>query len=475
MAATSVQIPTARTDTAVYTYGWDTAFAIPVPYVNKAIVDHKSSPASFSASEPTFTVSGSFGDWQVCPGGDGKAVRMKLPLSNVQLKYLSSGKIFNYTDGYVVAEIELHFIPHTGIAASAQDGKPFALVANPAPTSDTDPAFSVIAMKLNPEPGTVSGALVQQALFEWGNANLAQFAHVFSVVNLNRMVDHDQWGFVTPNYTSYAYLNGNSLETSTFAVLCMTGARTGESLDEQVSNSAIPSGSKGGFLISQERTLYDLVRPSIKLAYPGLNDSNFLMNSDATGLYLTDGTSISLPSVEHNGTTYYPKLTRLSVQSNGEILTLKTYTTTDVVAGITATCQSTHWYSVKLKSVGGSQTLEFSESQPADVVHDIHQSEGSVITQLIIAIVAAIVLLLLVILTDGAALVVGGLVVGLVLGANQIVPAAIEKINHDDSPDVSLLLINSVDPIKWTGSRVFLLNYGSLNMSLQLGGDPQFA
>jgi hypothetical protein len=107
-------------------------------------------------------------------------------------------------------------------------------------------------------------------------------------------------------------------------------------------------------------------------------------------------------------------------------------------------------------------------------VHDIHQSEGSVITQLIVAIVAAIALLLLIILTDGAALVVGGLVVGLVMGANQIVPAAIEKINHDDSPDISLLLVNSVHPIQWTGSREFLLNYASLNMSLQLGGDPRF-
>jgi hypothetical protein len=347
------------TGTAVYTYGWDTAFAIPVLDVNKAIVDRKSSPTKFSVSESTYTVSGGFGDWQICPGGDGKAVRLKLPLSNVQLRYLSTAKTFDFTDGFAVVEIELHFVPHDTPAAGAPDGKPFALVANPKAISETDPAFSVIAMKLNPAPGTVSGALVQQALLDWGNANLAQFSHVFSVVNLNRMVDRDQWGFVTPSYTSYAYLDGPTLETSVFAVLCMTGVRSGASLSEQISNSAIPSGSVGGFLISQERTLYDLVRPSIKLAYPGLNDGNFLMSNDATQLYLKDGTSIALKPVPHDGTTYHPKLTQLSIQSNGEILTLKSYTTTDVAEGITATCQSTHWYKVALKSSGGSQTLQF--------------------------------------------------------------------------------------------------------------------
>lgn len=35
-------------NTGVYTYNWDTAFAIPVPDVNKSIVDQQSSPPAFS-------------------------------------------------------------------------------------------------------------------------------------------------------------------------------------------------------------------------------------------------------------------------------------------------------------------------------------------------------------------------------------------------------------------------------------------
>ena len=120
------------------------------------------------------------------------------------------------------------------------------------------------------------------------------------------------------------------------------------------------------------------------------------------------------------------------------------------------------------------QTLVFQEAQTPDIVHDIHQSPGSQLTQLIIEIVGTVALALLTVLTDGAALVVGGLVAGLLLGADQIVPAVIQKVNHDDSPDVDLLLVNAVGPIRWSDSRDFQLSSASLNMSLQLGGSPNF-
>jgi hypothetical protein len=456
---------------AVYTYGWDTAFAIPVPEVNKAIVDHGSSPAGFDVREPTFTVTGDFGPWQICPGGDGRAVRLIWPLANTVLTYTGTGKQYTFA-GHAVVEVELHYVPH-GDPGPA-DGRPAALVVNPdAPEPDTPP-LSVITLDLTPVPGTVNGALVRAALQAWGAANLAQFAHVFAVVDLNRMVDTGQWGFVAPHYTEYAYLDGDSPEHSLLAVLTMTGTRDGDQLPEQVSAAAIPPGSRAGFLVSQQRTLYDLVRPAMKLAYPGLTDTDFLLNDDGTELYLTDGTSVDLPSVDQNGSTYYPKLTNLTVKSTGQILELTSFTSTEVAAGITATCQSTHWYEVTLGTAADGQTLTFAQSQAPSIVHAIHQSEGSVVTELIISIVAAIALLILIVLTDGAALVVGGLVIGLVLGADQMVPALIEKLNQDDSPSIDLLLVNAVDPITWTGSGAFRLDYASLNASLQLGGDPSF-
>ena len=461
---------------SVETYGWDTVFGIPVPDVNKAIVDRKSSPPSFTFQDQGFTLSARFGDWQICQGGDGKAVRMLLPMKEVVLTYTSTGKTFSFDTGHAVVEIELHYIPHTGTSGAEQaGGNPMALVANASATDPNTPVFTVIALALDPPPGDVTQAVISQGIADWGTANLAEFAHVFAVVDLNLMVDQGSWGFVTPNYTSYAYLDGATLADSTFGVLTMTGDRVAGKNLEQISPAAIPAGSVAGFLISNQRALLDVVRPAIMQTYSGLSVDNFQLN-EQNELYLLPDVEIDLAPVEHNGSTYYPKLTSITIQSLGQYFTLTAYTRTEVAAGITAWCQTVHQYTIQLGTSSKGQTLNFVTLGSPSVTNGIDQSPGSVLTQLIIAIVGAVGLIVLTVVTDGAALVVGGLLIGLMLGADAITPALIKDLNTDDSPSIDLLLVNSVATITWPSSdeKVFKLDYGSMNTSLQLGGDPVF-
>lgn len=459
---------------AVYTYGWDTSFGIPVPDANQAIINKKSSPLNFNYSESSFSLSSSFGNWQICNGGSGKNVRFTIPLFDVVLTYTDTGNKVSCDSGTAVMEVNMHYVPHNEAAATDVKSNPFALIVKNTDTSPIQPAAVLVSLQLNKDVGTVSEAIIEEGLRNWLNANLGEFNHIFSVVDLNRMIDQDQWGFVTPNYTSYGFLDGSDLSTSILGVLTMTGDRTGDDLANQISNDIIPSVSKAGFLVSQKRTLLDLVRPAIEQAYPGLNDSNFLLNDAGTTLYLTEGTSVNIKPVNHDGSTYQPVLKQLSVESDGKTLTLQSYTETKIAEGITAQCTATNWYKIELGESSKGQTLKFVESQPADIQHTIHQSEGSIITQIIIVIAAAVALLILTIVTEGAALVVGGLIIGLIIGADMIVPDVIKAVNTDASPAIDLLLINAVSPIKWTDSSDFKLNYASLNVSMQLGGDPLF-
>lgn len=459
---------------AVYTFGWDTSFGIPIPDANKAIVDKKSSPKNFSYSESTFSLSSDFGNWQICEGGSGKNIRFSIPLTNLELTYTSTGNKVTSPSGTAIMEVNMHYIPHTESATNDVKSNPKALVVKSTSTSESQPAAILVSLTLSKDLGTVSEAIVEEGLKNWLNENLEDFNHIFSVVDLNRMIDQGKWGFVTPNYTSYAFLDGKDLDSSILGVLTMTGDRTGDDLANQISNDIIPTKSKAGFLISQTRTLSDLIRPAIEQAYPGLDESNFLLNNAGTKLYLKAGVSIDIKPVDHDGSTYQPVLKQLSVESDGQILTLQSYTETEVAAGITAQCTATNWYKIELGTSSKGQTLKFVESQPADIQHTIHRSEGSIITQIIIAIVAAVALIILTVVTDGAALIVGGLIIGLILGADMIVPDVIEAVNTDASPAIDLLTINAVDPIKWTDSSDFKLDYASLNVSMQLGGDPLF-
>jgi hypothetical protein len=463
-----------NTENAVYTFGWDTSFGIPVPDANKTIVDKKSSPTTFNYKEDTFSLSGDFGNWQICKGGSGKNIRFSIPLSNLILTYASNGNVVTCDSGTAIMEVNMHYVPHQEAASSDVASNPLALVVKSTSASAQQPAAILVHLTLSKDVGTVSEAIIEEGLKEWLNENLDTFNHIFSVVDLNRMVDQGQWGFVTPNYTSYAYLDGENLEDSVLGVLTMTGDRTGDDLANQISNEIIPDKCEAGFVISQKRTLSDLIRPAIEQAYPGLNANNFLLNEAGTKLYLKEGVAVDITPIKQDGTTYYPVLKQLSVESDGQILTLQSYTETQVAPGITAQCTATNWYKLQLGTSDNGQTLQFVEAQPADIQHNIHQSEGAIITEIIVAIVASIALVVLTIATDGAALIVGGLVIGLILGADMIVPDVIEAVNTDRSPAIDLLLVNAVAPIKWTDSTDFKLNYASLNVSMQLGGDPLF-
>jgi hypothetical protein len=464
----------AQNDAAVYTYGWDTAFGIPIPQVNKAIVDKKSSPSRFSYVEESFEVTADFGDWQITQGGDGKNVRFQIPLKDITLKYIKSGQQIQCPDGTAVIGVNLHYVPHVA-AEGDYRGKPHALVVKYKPDSSTQPVFILISLNLGGDVGDISKALIMEGLNNWGNEHLNEFCHIFNVVDLNRMIDKDQWGFVTPNYISYAYLDGATPDTSILGVLCMTGERTGENLAEQISENIIPKDSIAGFAVSQERTLKDLVCPAIRYAYKGLNDDNFVLNREGNELYLKEGVSIDLGPHEYKGSTYYPKLKQLKLESNGKLFTLTSYTETEVSPGITAICQATNWYTIDLGKSKKGQTLVFKEAQPGVVVHDIHHATGTTVTEIIVSIVAAIALIILTIVTDGAALIVGGLVICLIMGAVTLVPDIIDAVNTDASPAIDLLMVNAVDPIKWTGSSDFNLNYACQNVSMQLGGTPLFA
>lgn len=461
-----------------YTYNWDTAYAIPVPDVNKAIVDKKSSPENFTYSESgSYTVSADFGDWQLCMGGDGKNVRFSIPMKNIVVNFTSGSKVTCDT-GSSVIEINLHYIPHTDPSVPSDGDVPCNRQALVVKTTSDDPSMPVAALVgepvLSPDPGTISKAVFGQGLLDWVTSHLDEFNHIFSVVDLNRMIDQNQWGFVTPNYTSYAYLDGAGLEDSIFGVLTMTGKRTGEKLSEQLSPSAIPAKSESGFLVSQERTLYDLVRPAIMVAYSGLTDENFLMSDDKTRLYLKDGVEVNMPPVKKSGSTYYPKLTSLTVETDGEIFTVTSTTSTYITFGITSETTATNWYTLDLGKSNNGQTIKFVMTQPTDEEYTIHQDPGVIITEIILSIIIGLVSLICAPLTDGASIVIGGLIIGLLLGASQIATGVIESVNKDTSPAVDLLMVNAVDPIKWTGSDSFKLCYVHPNISLQMGGNALF-
>ncbi|HYG59003.1 MAG TPA: TULIP family P47-like protein [Symbiobacteriaceae bacterium] len=476
------------------TLNWDTVFAIPIPQVNAAIIAHKSSPTGFAyVDAKQDSVKGDFGDWQIVQGGDGGLIWLSVPVKNVTGS-LEFGD-FAWASGELIIEVRLQFIPHTDDAAPASSAgaKPYALKVKASGGTPQDPVVSLKNAIFTAAPtgdaidtfGTaVVEAVIPALIIDWLNENLADFAHVFAVVNLNEYIDKDAaWAWTKPSYTDYAYTDGATAETSILGVLCMTGGRTGTVQQIQaIDPYAIPSGSIAGYLVSDERLLGDLMLPTLPLKWPNSSRADYevVVGGDtSTGKYqhvlqLKAGRSIQLPPVEHDGSTYTPYMKELKIAVEDNLVIFESYTETDVGMGVTAYCRTTHWYTIELGTSNNGQTLIYKEAQSPVVDQGTHASETTEIEKWMIIVAGVLATAVLAVVTDGAGLAVGGVIIGLLTGLAADAPDVIAAVNTDTSPNLDLLTFNTTDPIRWANSGVFNLNYAGLNGPLQLGGTPHF-
>ena len=457
------------------TYGWDTVFAMPIADVNSVIAAKKSSPTSFQCQiQSGMSIDGTFSDWQITQGGDGKLIHMLVPVTTISLT--AQGKTFNANNLGALIEVELHYIPHTEQPSDVNQGTLHNLVLKTSSTSPSEKVVTVLNL-IVPETEVLDPMLsiyMKAGLEMWFNENLDQFEHVFATVNLNRKADQGQWEWLYPTYTGYAYIDRDSEADCLLGILCMTQNRSADSLAEQISEAAIPLGSKAGFLISAERFLTCLVMPQLATSFPGSKFSDFELYSNLLGIRNTG--DLSMPPVEESGSTYHPVMKTFNFEIDGTEVKVYGYSETDVSPGVTAWCESTHWYQITLgTNSSGEQTLVWKESQTAIENHGVNKAAWVEITEEIATVVLVIVAAVFTAATDGAGAIVVALIGGLITGAAANAANIEALVAKNDAPSMDLLVLNSTDPIKWSDSKDFDLNYASLNESLQLGGDASFS
>lgn len=466
-----VQSPAPQTNAD--TFGWDTAFAISADDVNKAIVDKKSSPTTFDATAPDTSCSatGTFGNWQLT-GGAGVVVHMSIPL--ITGNFLYQGKTTKMDGLTFIVEVKLNFIP----PQPAQSDTPSShdlLIHSKATTSE--PIVSVLDVTGGSVSDFIIKALMSGLMQSWLNENLDAFAHTFSTVSLNRIVDHENFKWLAPTHTSYAYNSGADLKSSTFGVLCMTEGRDPGKLMSQLSPSAIPIGARSGFLIAQERFLEKMVLPSLPKAFPGAKASDFTMSKDRTKVINTG--NVKTKPVTNAGTTYYPEITKLEIHIQGNEIIVDSTTRTDIGLGTYSEVTVTSYQNIILADKpGGGQTLAYKTSRPSITDNATKTTATGAAEKIALELAALVIGLILTVLTEGAFLIIALIIIALLVGLMEALPKVIanavgNKITKD-SPSLALLVTNATAPITWPGGSDYVLTSAQLSGSLQLGGNPGF-
>jgi hypothetical protein len=477
---------TATDGLAADTYGWDTVFAIRADDVNAAIKRLATSPKSFSASttDPAthlpVTVTGGFGDWQITLGGSGRLLNMATPVTSLAAAgTLPSGEhvTFTYGPGSFEIQVELEYVPHTDPPAGASGTFHNLVVKTSGPQIVTvlgGYGFGTSTDDNHLPFDAVSDDVVA-AMQSWFNEHLGDFEHVFATVNLNRTADQGQFAWLLPTYTSYAYIDRDTLDESILGILCMTGGRPATGLDQEVSPNAIPAGSRSGFLIAPERFVSEMLWPSMPLVYSGASMQDFAPLTDGTGLTLAKGPVTIKSMADSDGDLHTTVLQNLEVSTANATLSVDATTQVEVSAGIYAYTHNTVRYTMALHQASpDKQTIFYVQDGDAVTEHWTEESEGVKITKILEGIAAALIVIAIGVLTDGAGFVVAALVIGVLAGVAAFIPDIIADANTDSSPSVSLLTFNAVDPLQWSDQKDFTLDQVALNYSLQMGGTPHF-
>jgi hypothetical protein len=245
---TATQTSTTPSDTGnIDLMGWDTVFALSLDALNNSIVVQKTSPASFSGTDPVggASVSGNWGAWSVI-GGEGGGIYMKCPVitGTMTVPGMPQAKLDGST---VVVLITLAqgdssrqladstakegsgktkvFQANSSSSDPFQQPKVQTPSSPPSPTSSSFPGVSGYA---------VYGAVAAfQAYF---NANLGAFNAVFAAVRLEEEAIEANKQWLKPQVSLYAMASSgdDSRQDTYFGLLSLTSPlQSGQKLPQQ--------------------------------------------------------------------------------------------------------------------------------------------------------------------------------------------------------------------------------------------------
>ncbi|MEN8130143.1 MAG: TULIP family P47-like protein [Pseudomonadota bacterium] len=473
------EVPAAVLAKEATTSGWDSVNCIKIEIVNDVLKKSKSYPEYLKISmdaETGWEIDAKFGPWQIAPGGTGAILMMKLPLTSSKMTY-GVGEL-DIRNGYALISIKLRYIPQASVKGATATENSLTiedLIADAQARSPDDPAVTIQKINYGSANPTEEQAALYHASFAYLlNQNLAAFQHVFAVVNLNQAAAKEEFQWLKPTYTSYAYFQGMDVAGSYFAILNQVSGHSPEGLTNQVSSSAIPSGANASILLSNRLFLERMVLPGLTRAFTNAASGDFTIPT--TNDVIECNSEVDLDPVKVAATNYTPKMNYFRLQIVGDEVQIHTKVSIHISPGIDAYINSTYYYVLGLvDKPDGSQTLDFEQSSAPDITSWHEVASWVTYTELVVALIGAVI---------GAVVgesikevtkkIIVVVIITVVAGVLAAIPAMIADIAANGAaealPPIGPMIDDAQSPVNWPESSGFELLTAELNGSLQFGG-----
>ena len=460
------------------TQGWDSASAVRLSQVNAALKTGFYPPDFNASVNKDWTASGTFGPWKMSRGGSGSIVFLKIPLVTATMN--AFGKTMNIKDGAITIQVKLNYLPQPTDIDDPR-GVPNDLITDADERSAEDPAVVVQAI----DYGATKPPMDQQALFTsiigmWFNSNIHLFTYVFAVVSLNQVAQSEQFSWLKPTYTSYAYYDGNKdvpgEDEAYFGVLTMTNGKAPTGLANQLPASAIPNGMGASLLIGNRLFLQNMVLPAMQAAFPNATTSDFSITNDNTSIQMVN--NLNLEKVKVGAIYYQPTATSMIMQIVGDEIQTRMTVHIPISPGIDAYVNCETWYRLQLVTKpDGSQTIGWVESRQPIKESYYKKADWVVITEIIVSVIGAVAAIVGGAVLSGVTRVIVVIIIGVVAGLAAATPTLIAKTISEGAakalPPITIMLKELTEPVEWPDTSGFTLAQVQLNGSLQLSGSFQ--
>ncbi len=381
----------------ITTNGWDTVSICRVSALNSRIESEKTYPAEIHQKdiESDLSLDGEFDPWQVVTGGDGKNVKINVPLKTGTFIGLPSGGTneFDVSGCSVDILIKLQYFPLNQDPVMP-DGD-YTLSVCTDSDSDKEPIAAVINLHV-PDTCNLSKAnkdLLKGQFDAWVNVpdNLAAFDTLFATIMINNMGEQSEdFKWLRSTTTSYAYTDLGTDDTSIFGILCMTNGNDRTGLPNQLPAISLKSDENALFIISREVYVKYQLLPALPKTFTENDPSDFSV--DKTGLTV-DAKNVKLQPVEANGGTYYPVATKFQMTFCDTYIETLSHIECDVIAGVTSeTVVITRQLLVMGKNEKGEKIMTYEMLGDPEVSNSIKSDPGIIITDIILALIAAIII-----------------------------------------------------------------------------------
>lgn len=440
---------------AVSTNGWDTVSICRVTALNEKIKSEKTYPESIEISRTQFNLAGDFDPWQVITGGDGRNVKLRLPMKSGTYTGIDweneKEKVFDLTGVSVDIYVKLSYFPAPN-PEKAADGN-YLLYVNTEKSEETDPIASVIALH-DPKGkmDDLNKSLLRGLYEKWLNQpeNLKKFDTLFSTVAINNMGEKsDEYKWLRATAISYAYTDKGTEESSIFGVLCMTNERSYAGLPNQLPAVSLASDNNALFLISRPLFVKYQFAPSLKYIFEG---SSCELDKNETTVMAKN---LKLDPVRVGAIDYHPVVESFEVTFDETFILTTANIHTPISAGIDAYTTIITKATLALgKNDAGEQIMTYEMIGDPTTYNDTDIAAWIVVTEAVLALIAAVV-------TGVAGKVAGkvaALIVGIVVAAvvaliSVTIHVIIEKVIAEGAtsalPSIAPMVKIATNQVKW--------------------------